>query len=176
MGLHIDIPKELAHLKIDKRGYPVPFFVSWINGDPEFRYLDKARIDMIIDNKVCHICGKKLHKDYCYFISGPLGYQNRISSDAGMHRVCAEFSLMACPHLYLQKAERRDNDELGKAIASAPSPVIRDKPSCLFLIKASKFKIVLHNGQKLLRYTPVSHELYTYENGRLQKEIIDKTT
>jgi hypothetical protein len=170
MGFNIEIPKELAHLKIDKRGYPVPFFVPWNNGEPDFRYMDAQRLYMIIDNKLCHICGKKLHKDYCYFISGPIGYQNRISSDAGMHRICAEFSLKACPHLYLQKAERRENDEVGKLINSKPSPIIKEKPSTLLLIKASKFKIVLYEGQKYLRYTPVSAETFHYVNGKLKKQ------
>lgn len=172
MGFNLEIPKELSHLKIDKRGYPVPFFVSWINGEPEFRYLDAVRAKMIIDNKLCHICGKKLNKDFFYFISGPIGLQNRISSDAAMHKTCAEFSLRACPHLYLQKADRRDNDELGKAIGSMPSPVIREKPNTLFLIKSNKFKKVLHEGQTYLQYRPVSTEKYIYENGKLIKELL----
>ena len=171
MALKIEIPKELSHLKLDDRGYPIPFFVSIINGKPEFRFMDHNRVKMIIENKLCHICGNKLYKDYHYFISGPLGLQNRISSDAAMHRVCAEFSLMACPHLYLQKAERRDNDELGKLVGSQPSPVVKEKPSVLFLVKSSKFKTIEHQGQTYIKYNPVSSELYTYVYGKLQKQI-----
>lgn len=170
MGLNILIPKELQHLQVDERGYPIPYFVSWIDGKPEFRFIDHKRQEMIIERKVCHVCGLKLPKDYCYFISGPIGYQNRISSDAAMHRVCAEFSLRACPHLYLQKAERRENDELGKTLAARPSPVIKDKPSKLLLIKASKFKTVKHEGYTYIRYTPVAHETFIYVNGKLQKQ------
>lgn len=172
MGFNLEIPKELAHLKIDKRGYPVPYFVSWVDGEPEFRFMDAHRVKMIIERKVCHICGLKLPKDYFYFISGPIGLQNRISSDAAMHKVCAEFSLRACPHLYLQKSERRENDELGKIVGSNPSPVIKGKPNTLLLIKSDKWKQVKHDGQTYIQYRPVSSEKYIYENGKLIKALL----
>lgn len=172
MAFNLEIPKELSHLKIDERGYPVPFFVSWINGKPEFRYLNNERQEMIIENKLCHICGLKLYKDYSYFISGPVGLQNRISSDAGMHRVCAEFSLRACPHLYLQKAERRQNDELGKKInARHDDVVIKEKPQTLYLIKACKWKPVKHKGITYIRYQPTEADKYIYVDNKLVKEI-----
>lgn len=171
MALKFDIPKELSHLKIDERGYPIPYFVSWIDGKPEFRFLDHARQEMIIEKGVCHICGKKLNKDYNYVISGPIGYQNRVSSDAAMHRVCAEFSLRACPHLYLQKAERRENDELGKKVAELPSVVLKEKPSILLLVRISKYKTIVHQGATYLKYTPASYETYHYVNNKLEKQI-----
>jgi hypothetical protein len=48
MAFNLDIPKELSHLKIDSRGYPIPYFVSEINGKPEFRFLQPERLEMII--------------------------------------------------------------------------------------------------------------------------------
>lgn len=168
---NLPIPKCLSHLKIDERGYPIPYFVSWVDGKPEFRFMDHVRQEMIIEKKVCHICGKKLNKDYNYIISGPIGYQNKISSDAAMHRECAEFSLMACPHLYLQKAERRKNDELGKAVGLQDSPVIKDKPTTLLLTRISKWNTVKHNGATYLKFIPISFETYHYVNGKLEKQI-----
>lgn len=171
MGLSLDIPVFLSHLKVDQRGYPIPFFVSYIDGKPEFRYMDHVRQEMIIENKLCHICGKKLNKDYNYFISGPIGFKNKISSDAAMHRECAEFSLLACPHLHLQNAERRENDELGKEITNNADPIlIKEKPQTLILARASKFKPVKHNGATYIRYTAVSFETFHYVNGKLEKQ------
>jgi hypothetical protein len=172
MGFNLEIPQQLSHLKIDSRGYPIPFFVTWIDGKPEFRFLDHKRQEMIIEKKLYHICGKKLNDDYNYFISGPIGFHNRISSDAAMHRVCAEFSLRACPHLYLQKADRRENDELAKEIiAKADDVLIKEKPQILILARASKFKPVKHNGNTYIRYTPVSFETFHYVNGKLEKKL-----
>lgn len=171
MAFNLEIPKELSHLKIDKRGYPIPYFVSWVNGEPEFRYMDHKRLMMIIEKKLCHICGIKLPKDYFYFISGPVGLQNKVSSDAAMHRICAEFSLKACPHLYLQKAERRENDDLGKHLNARPSPLIKEKPSELYLVKSSKFLLIEYEGHPYIRFTPVSSEKYIYENNKLIKSL-----
>lgn len=168
MSFNLLIPKELSHLKIDSRGYPIPYFVSEINGKPEFRFIQPERLEMIISRKVCHICGKKLPDDFFYFISGPMGLQNRISTDAAMHRVCAEFSLRACPHMYLQRAERRDNDELAKTIDKERA-IIVDKPDTLFLVKCDKFKRINEEGRMYIRYRPVSTQKYVYENGKLVK-------
>lgn len=169
MSFNLEIPKELAHLKIDSRGYPIPYFVSEINGKPEFRFIRPERIEMIIERKVCHICGKKLSDDFVYFISGPMGLQNKISTDAAMHRVCAEFSLFACPHLFLQKSERRRGDELAKTAVDHHRGIIPDKPDTMFLVKCDKWKRIVVDGRMYLRFRPVSTEKYVYENNKLIK-------
>lgn len=168
MAFTLDIPKELSHLKIDSRGYPIPYFVSEINGKPEFRFIKPERLEMIIEKKLCHICGKKLPTDFFYFISGPVGLQNRVSTDAAMHRLCAEFSLRACPHLYLQKADRRDNDELAETIDKSQA-ILLDKPDTMFLVKCDKFKRIDEGGRMYIRYRPVATEKYIYEAGKLHK-------
>lgn len=169
MKFSLPIPKELAHLKTDDRGYPIPFFVSIIDGKPEFRFLKPERLQMIIDKKLCHICGKKLPTDYFYFLSGPQGLQNRVSTDAPMHRGCAEFSLFACPHLFLQKAERRDNDERAKMAHDPHKAMIMDKPDLIFLDKCNKVKQFMIDGRSYLRFFPVATQKYIYENNRLTK-------
>lgn len=169
MAFNLDIPKELAHLKIDHRGYPIPYFVSWINGKPEFRFLDVTRLQMIIERKVCHICGKKLPNDSFYFIAGPMGLQNKISTDAPMHRVCAEFSLVACPHLYRQKAERRDNDPLAKTVVADRDKHDPGKPDTIFLVKCDKIKVTREEGRPYIHFRPVSTEKYIYQNNTLTK-------
>lgn len=171
MAFNLEIPKELAHLKIDSRGYPIPYFVSYINGKPEFRFLDGARLDMILERKVCHICGKKLPTDFFYFIAGPFGLLNKISTDAPMHRLCAEFSIFACPHLYRQKAERRDNDPLAQSLVEERAKHDPGKPDTLFLVKADKIKITWIDRRPYIHFRPVSSEKYTYSNGVLVKSF-----
>lgn len=162
-----NIPKQLQHLKVDERGYPIPFFVPIVKGKPEFRYMDAKKVDMAIDQHLCHICGKKLHPDYFYFISGPIGLMNGVSSDAAMHRECAEFALEVCPHMLYQKAERKVEE-------SGPTPHIKKKPDCLFLIKTSKYKAKFYPefGYRLIHYKPVGAEKYIYINNKLQKDEI----
>jgi hypothetical protein len=88
--MKIDIPEFLSHLKVDPRGYPVPFFVKILDGVPQWQYQSDQKRYMAVERHLCHICGKKLHKDYFYFISGPHGLKNKTCSDAAMHRDCAE--------------------------------------------------------------------------------------
>jgi hypothetical protein len=167
-----DIPKELAHLKLDERGYPIPFFAVMTAGKPNFRLQDDRKRDICIDEKRCPICGKKLAKGYCYIVTGPVGLKNRLSSDAMMHRGCAEFSLRACPHLHFESAERKED----------PGPVVSsNKPKEMYLVKVSSFEAVHllttttcqftgrqeFTGVRLIRYTPVSWEQYIYQNNVL---------
>lgn len=163
----IIIPPELAHLKIDPRGYPVPFFVSKKNGVYDFVNLDINKQQIAVDQKLCGICGKKLYKDFMYFISGPLGMKNRASSDPAMHRVCAEFSLSVCPHLHFRAAPRRDHT--GDPNVLNNPFMILEKPEFFYLIKASKYKYDI--ARHVIIYSFVSAEKYFYKGGILTKEI-----
>lgn len=160
---HFTIPKELSHLRLDDRGYPIPFFAPIVNGKPNFRFQDPMKQLYCMDAGICPICGKKLFKDFCYIISGPMGLKNRVSSDAAMHRYCAEFSMTACPHLYFQKAQRKED---------GVSPfLIKEKPNQLFLVKCSKYKMVPDgNGHYMVRVTVHSTEEYIYQNNELVKK------
>jgi len=93
--------------------------------------------------------------------------KNRVSTDPAMHRVCAEFALEVCPHIYYEKAERK---ELG---GNVPQPhIINDKPSELMLIKCrTKFKWKLRK-ENVFSYQYVSHEVYRYVNGVLEKATV----
>lgn len=171
MRKDLPIPPELSHLPVDKRGYPVPYFVTKVKGEWEFRFIDINHIKKIIREELCHICGKPLKGSDVYFISGPRGFQNRASSDAGMHEVCARFSLEACPHLYYQKAERRRNDELGKELNKTPSVIIKEKPNSVLLVKVISWWPEVHGNYLLIRYMPAGKpEEYSYENNILIKK------
>jgi len=172
MAFNLEIPKELSHLKIDRRGYPIPYFITPTKiGDPDFRFIHPERVKMIVDRNVCWVCGKRLIRDCFYFIGGPMGLKNRVTTDAAMHLLCAEFSLRACPQLYLEKAQYRKNDELGQMLDKEQINQfhVKDKPSELFLIKADKFKLHIEGKQMYIRYRPVSQVRYVYENNVLVK-------
>lgn len=167
MKFDLLIPTELAHLKRDKRGYPIPFFVSTKNGEPQFQLLSGEKQRLCVDNKLCPICGKKLYKEGAYFICGPIGLHNRVSTDPPMHRVCAEFSLQACPHLYFEKAQRREV----KGMEDGPpnKEHMAPKSQELFLAKASKFWFEKAEvGPPVIVFALVSWQRYPYVNGFLE--------
>lgn len=165
------IPPFMAHLARDERGYPIPYFVAIVNGKPDFRLLDAAKQKICAEHRKCAICGEKLIKGVYYFISGPLGAKNQVSTDPPMHRECAEFSMQVCPHLHFEKATRRDNNlpaEKGRVIGGFA--MIMDKPDCMFVITADKYKTVPNPADKsalLFKYHAVKIRGYVYQKGIL---------
>lgn len=170
MKFDTPIPSELAHLKRDKRGYPIPFFVTYKNGEPQFQIVSVEKVITCVDKKICPICGKKLYKDGSYVVSGPMGLHNRITSDAPMHRVCAEFSIKACPHLYYEKAKRRAINEETAATLLPNDHMAQEKPDELFLAKVSnKFSLMpTPSNAVVIKYTLISWQRYRYKEGFLE--------
>lgn len=157
MKLAVEIPRRMAHLKVDGRGYPIPYFVPYVNGVPDFRYQDQKKQQACAKHNLCSICGKPLVKKVFWFISGPMGLANAVHSDAPMHEECARFSIAACPHLAFFKAERRTNE--------SPDPnQIGTKPSTLFLVKANRCEFIMG---RYFKFRPVRAEEFKYENNKL---------
>jgi len=51
-----ELPKRVAKLPVDDRGYPVPWFVAWINGVPDFRIIKPGAVLEALKYKKCWIC------------------------------------------------------------------------------------------------------------------------
>lgn len=167
MQKHFTVPDFLNHLKLDHRGYPVPYFVAYVDGKPDFRLLDAQKQSTCIDKQLCAICGKKLHDKSFYFIGGPLTLHNRISTDTAMHRECGEFSLRSCPHLYFEKADRRPTDIPRNSFQQELQSL--DKPTEFFLIRARKYRRIKHMGTDYVKFDPISSERFIYANGIITK-------
>lgn len=169
---NVHIPSFLKHLKINDKGYPIPFFVAYVDGKPDFRLLDPKKQHYCIHQKLCAICGKKLFKDSYYFISGPIGYTNGVSTDPAMHRECAEYSINVCPHLHFEKSERRDKGI--EHLKNEQDCMLEQKPPMILLVKAHKFKDFRNpaNEGTLIRFIPASYEIFVYENGLLTKSLM----
>ena len=104
---HLSIPGRIKALPLDEKGRPVPWFVEWIDGKPEFRIADRRKSDLAIEKKLCWTCGQRLGTRFTFPI-GPMCGINRISAEPPSHRECAEFSVKACPFLTMPKMIRRE--------------------------------------------------------------------
>lgn len=103
------LPARMSQLRLDHRGYPVPYFVAWIDGKPDFRVMDGAKLPGAVKNRRCWICGEPLGR-YMTFLIGPMCAINRTISEPPSHQECADFSARACPFLTLPKAARRETN------------------------------------------------------------------
>lgn len=101
------LPDRIKKLPVDERGYPVPWFVEWINGKPEFRIADGRKKVQAVNEHLCWVCGQRLGTYLC-FVIGPMCAVNRITSEPPTHRECAEWSAQACPFLSRPHSKRRE--------------------------------------------------------------------
>lgn len=94
---------------MDARGYPVPWFVAWIDGKPDFRILDPQKLPRAIARSLCWICGQPFaHGESGAFVIGPMCGINRLNSEPPSHLECAEFAVRACPFIVNPRAKRRE--------------------------------------------------------------------
>lgn len=107
-----DLPKmplRILRLPVDEREYPVPWFVAWVDGKPEFRAMDTAKFIRAVKEKRCWVCGESLGVKMA-FVIGPMCAINRISSEPPSHLECAMFSAQGCPFLTKPHMVRREGD------------------------------------------------------------------
>ena len=102
-----ELPPKMRHLPISPKGYPVPYFVSIVDGQPEFRVADPDKLVRCVRDRRCWICGGPLGR-YKAFTFGPMGVINRISAEPPSHLECARYAAQACPFLVRPRARRRD--------------------------------------------------------------------
>lgn len=100
------LPATMSHLQIDERGYPVPWFVKWYDGKPDFRIVDSEKFIRAVRDELCFVCGGKLGK-FRAFVGGPMAILQMVSAEPPTHHSCAEFAVKACPFLLLPRSKRR---------------------------------------------------------------------
>jgi hypothetical protein len=158
------LPVRIQRLPIDERGYPVPWFVSWVNGKPEFRAMDGRKLKRAVEESRCWVCGDLLGK-FKTFVIGPMCAINRISSEPSSHFDCAEFSTKACPFLTKPQMVRREND-LPEGIKDPVGVGVRRNPGVTLLWTTYSFTIKRVDGGVLFEIGEPTRVL-CYREGRL---------
>lgn len=131
-----DMPARIAKLPKDERGYPVPWFASWIDGKPDFRVVEPGKIVGAHKKGLCWICGEPLgvHR---VFVIGPMCVVNRVTSEPASHRDCAEFAAKACPFLTHPRRGRDDRD-LPDGVTGSAGIMIERNPGVTALYETRK--------------------------------------
>lgn len=102
-------PAHMRHLPIDARGYPVPWFVHWENGKPDFRTVDPVKFEACLRFSKCWICGDIMGGKKT-FVLGPLNILNRVTSEPPSHWECAQYAVAVCPFLILPRAQYKNGN------------------------------------------------------------------
>jgi hypothetical protein len=106
--MQVGLPDRMKPLPVDQRGYPVPWFVTWIDGVPDFRVITPEKVWMAHRIELCWVCGQPRGR-YMAFVIGPMCSINRVSSEPPSHRDCAIYSAVHCPFLTKPNMHRREN-------------------------------------------------------------------
>lgn len=141
-----DLPDRMKRLPVDHRGFPVPWFVAWSNGEPVFPTMDGSKIMRAWRNRRCWICGEPLGR-LTTFVVGPMCIVNRISSEPPSHLECARFSAKHCPFLTKPRMSRVPHDKLPDAIRNPAGEMIERNPGATVLWTTKKpGRIQVENG------------------------------
>jgi len=105
------LPLRMKKLPRDDRfhGAPIPWFVAWENGIPEFRALSREKYRQAIKLRLCWVCGEPLGK-WLGFVTGPMCVITRTTSEPPCHVDCATWSAQNCPFLSNPQMVRRQED------------------------------------------------------------------
>lgn len=94
----IPVPRRLASMPRDRRGFVVPFFVDWVNGEPVFPALDPNKWKRCVAQRLCWLCGQPLGRNLI-FVIGPMCGINRVTFEPPSHADCADYALKVCPFI-----------------------------------------------------------------------------
>lgn len=101
------MPARVKALPVSPKGFPVPWFVAWIDAVPDFRVADQAKMRRAIKERRCWVCGGELGRMMAFPI-GPMCAINRTISEPPSHRDCAIWSALNCPFLANPRMRRRE--------------------------------------------------------------------
>lgn len=104
-----DMPGSIASLPREERGYPIPWFVAFVDGKPDFRVMDERKLRRVLrGDNACWVCGQAMGARKTHVI-GPMCVVNRVAGEPPSHWACAVFSARYCPFLSLPHAQRREH-------------------------------------------------------------------
>lgn len=133
------MPGRIALLPQDKAGHPVPWFVAWIDGKPDFRIVGPGKIQAALKQGLCWVCGVPfLRQEDRAFVLGPMCGVNRVTAEPPCHLDCAVFSALHCPFLVTPQMVRRERHIPEEAVNPA-GIMIRRNPG-VALVWVTKYR------------------------------------
>jgi hypothetical protein len=108
---HIELPENMRRVPISDEGYPVPWFVGYRDGKPDFRTMDGEKMSIAVRLKRCWMCGKPLGVHMTFPI-GPMCAVNRNIAEPPSHHSCALYGVLACPFLTQPRMKRNEKDPI----------------------------------------------------------------
>lgn len=175
------MPRTVARLERDPRGYPIPWFVQHPADHPgespwyDFRVMNSDKLLAIIKgDRSCWICGTKLGRLSAYVI-GPMCAVNRISSEPTSHVDCAIYAAVACPFLSNPRRSRQEGEHRPMPDGTkepAGKAILRNPGVALVWTISGRPKAVSAPGGYLFNIgTPVEAQWYAHGREATRAEV-----
>jgi hypothetical protein len=160
------MPDRIKRLPQDERGFPVPWFVAWIDDVPDFRVVDTPKIGIAVKQHRCFICGERLGQ-HLAFVVGPMCTISRTVPEPPSHRGCAEFSAKVCPFLSKPRMRRNEKDLPENKKAPAGIMIPRNPGVvCLWVTRHFRPYKAQHGVHGVLFEIGLPEEVEWYAEGR----------
>ena len=136
-------PARIAALPKDRRGFPVPWFVDWFEGEPYFPAFDPRKMAEAVKRKRCWVCGQVMGR-WLNFVVGPMCTINRVSAEPPCHQECAEYSVKACPFLSNPAMRRVPHSKApgGEGLKPPGGLMVEANPGLMALYVTRSYRII----------------------------------
>lgn len=160
-----DLPAKMRQLPIDARGFPVPWFVAWIDGEPHFPIADGYKLLVAVRDRRCWVCGGDLGR-LMAFVIGPMCAVNRVSSEPPSHPECARFSARNCPFLTKPNMKRVGEHLHPHGVEEPGGTMIKRNPGVTLVWLTLRYQPWNVGGDKVLFDIGAPHSVEWYAHGR----------
>ncbi len=168
----IEKPKRIAALRT-YRGWPIPWFIEFRDGFPDFVTINPRKIIDALYNETCWICGQKLVGDVTFSV-GPMSGVNLTAAEPPQHYDCAAYAVQVCPFLVNPSARRRDgcHEKTGSRQVEGG---IDHNPGVMLLWTCKSFTSFDVEGGKLCKMhgPPVQAEWWRRGHIASRDEVVD---
>jgi hypothetical protein len=159
------LPARMADLPRDSIGRPVPWFVAFIDGVPDFRVVGPGKLEEALRGSLCWVCGRGFGggEDRAFLV-GPMCTITRTIAEPPSHLDCAVWSARWCPFLSTPNMVRRDR-HLPEGTVEPAGIMIRRNPgtSVVWVTGYRAWKAEREDGGYLFRLGPPKQALWFAE-------------
>jgi len=161
------LPDRMRDLPRDHVGRPVPWFVVWIGGVPDFRVVKPGAVRDALRGSLCWVCGHGFGggEDRAWLV-GPMCLVNLVSGEPPSHLDCAVWSARNCPFLATPNMVRREKHMPAGTVEPAGIMLRRNPGVSLVAVTGYRaWKAEREGHGYLFRFGPVKRALW-FAGGR----------
>lgn len=164
----VRMPSRIAKLARDERGFPVPWFVPWIDRKPVFPCFDEVKFARAVSRKCCWVCGEPLGK-VLVFVVGPMCTMNRVSAEPPSHLDCARYSVQVCPFLSNPAMRRVPLDKIngGAWVLPPGGTMLPHNPGVMALWVAGSYRVINTDTGAIVRMGNPTGGVTWWTRGRI---------